>query len=150
MTSEKLSFDDSLREIEYGGFWIKTAAYILDLMFASVPWIFIGIFLSKEALDTNLANILLLIYWWLYNAIMESSSWQATFGKKVVNLYVVDQNMKRISFARATGRFFSHFFSLISCGIGYLMSAWTYKKQAMHDMICGTYIVEKYSMRDRL
>ena len=82
---------------------------------------------------------------WLYNALMESSSKQATLGKMALGMVVVNPKGKRLSFARATGRFFSKFLisSILTIGFGYILAAFTEKKQALHDMIAGTLVVNR-------
>lgn len=77
---------------------------------------------------------------WLYEALMMSSQWQATLGKRALGIVVTDENGGRISFARATGRHFATWISLLLF-IGYLMQPFTPKKQALHDMIAGTLVV---------
>ena len=58
---------------------------------------------------------------WLYCACLESSSqWRATLGKRALGIAVTDIAGGRISFGRATGRYFAHFISLLTLGIGYL------------------------------
>ncbi len=44
---------------------------------------------------------------WLYFALMEASVRQGTLGKIALGLFVTDLQGRRISFARATGRFFA-------------------------------------------
>jgi uncharacterized RDD family membrane protein YckC len=81
---------------------------------------------------------------WLYWALMESSTWQATLGKKALGLYVTDLAGNRASFGKTSGRFFA------GRGIGYvpsigglyylidcIMAGFTEKKQALHDIIAG-------------
>jgi uncharacterized RDD family membrane protein YckC len=80
---------------------------------------------------------------WLYNALMESSAKQATLGKMALGIVVVDLGGKRISFARATGRFFSKFLISSILLIGYILAAFTEKKQALHDLIAGTLVVNR-------
>jgi uncharacterized RDD family membrane protein YckC len=81
---------------------------------------------------------------WLYYALFESSTWQATPGKKVLGLFVTDLNGNRISFAHASGRFFAKLISgLIPFGIGYMMAGFTAKKQALHDLIAGCLVLRK-------
>jgi hypothetical protein len=65
----------------------------------------------------------------------------ATPGKKLLKINVVNLNGDRISFARATGRYFAKFFSAIIIGIGYVMAAFTGKKQALHDIIADTLVI---------
>jgi uncharacterized RDD family membrane protein YckC len=80
---------------------------------------------------------------WLYFALMESSSKQATLGKMALNLKVTDLAGNKIGFGRASGRYFSKFISSAIFCIGYVMVAFTEKKQALHDMIAGTLVTEK-------
>ncbi len=83
-----------------------------------------------------------LILGWLYSGYFESSEWQGTVGKKVMNLVVTDLQGNRISFARASGRYFAKLISgLIPFGIGYILAGITEKKQALHDMIAGCLVL---------
>lgn len=79
---------------------------------------------------------------WLYEALMMSSQWQATLGKRALGIVVTDENGGRISLARATGRHFATWISGLLLFIGYLMQPFTPKKQALHDMIAGTLAVK--------
>ena len=76
-----------------------------------------------------------------YFALLESSRLQATFGKLLLGIKVVDLSGKRISFARATGRFFAKILSGQVLLIGYLMAAFTERKQTLHDLLAGTLVV---------
>jgi uncharacterized RDD family membrane protein YckC len=79
---------------------------------------------------------------WLYYALSESSSWQGTLGKKMLNLTVTDLSGQPISFARASGRYFAKFITnLIPLAIGYILAGFTEKKQAIHDMIAGCLVL---------
>jgi uncharacterized RDD family membrane protein YckC len=80
---------------------------------------------------------------WLYEALLTSSSWQGTIGKRVLRLKVVDDAGNRISFGRATGRFFAKILSSMFFCIGFIMIAFTDKKRGLHDMLAGT-VVMKY------
>jgi uncharacterized RDD family membrane protein YckC len=79
---------------------------------------------------------------WLYEAWLLSSDRQATVGKMAVGLKVTDLNGQRISFARATGRFFAKIVSSMTLLIGFIMAAFTERKQALHDMIAGTIVLK--------
>jgi len=78
---------------------------------------------------------------WLYDALMTSSWIQATPGKAVFGLRVTDADGGKIGFGRATGRFFGKFISGMIFNIGYLMVAFTARKQGLHDIIAGTQVV---------
>lgn len=92
------------------------------------------------AMITYLALIVLM---WLYFAIMESSKFQGTVGKIAIGLVVTDMEGNRISFARATGRYFGKILSSLIFMIGYILAGFTQKKQALHDMLAGTLVWKK-------
>ncbi len=91
----------------------------------------------------NLGVIIYLVIPWLYYSFFESSNGKATLGKKALGIIVVDANNNKISFVRATVRYWSKYVSLIIFFIGYIMAGFTKKKQALHDIISVTYVVKK-------
>lgn len=141
-------------EYAFAGFWKRFIAYIIDsilftTMFAVLVFVLGG---SIATFDTNspesmigAMGIYLFYYpaWWLYFAFMESSSAQATFGKKAMGIKVTDRNGHALSFGHATGRHCSAFITQLTFTIGYLMAAFTARKQALHDMVAGTLVVNK-------
>jgi len=149
--------------VQYAGFWLRFLAYLIDSLVLSVPAVFlvflmfVGMAGSLSQIERRnevvpvLGSILFLILFyvllfaglWLYYAIMESSSWQATLGKKALNLQVTDLDGRRISFGRASGRFFGKLISGMILNIGYIMAGFTEKKQALHDMIAGTLVLRR-------
>ena len=78
---------------------------------------------------------------WLYAALLESSSYQATLGKMALGLKVIALEGHRISFARATGRHFAKILSLLMFLIGFIMVGFTRRKQGLHDMLAGTLVI---------
>jgi uncharacterized RDD family membrane protein YckC len=72
---------------------------------------------------------------------MESSGSQATVGKMMCGLRVTDTQGQRISFGRATGRYFAKILSALTLFIGYLMVGWTRQKRGLHDFIAGTLVI---------
>jgi uncharacterized RDD family membrane protein YckC len=79
---------------------------------------------------------------WLYWSLMESSKYQATLGKMAVGAKVTDLQGRRISFGRATGRYFGKIISGMILYIGYMMAGFTEKKQALHDMMADTLVIK--------
>ena len=77
---------------------------------------------------------------WLYEAVMESSSYQATLGKMILGMKVTDLYGNRISFARATGRHFAKILSAMILCIGFIMVGLTERKQGLHDLVAGTLV----------
>jgi uncharacterized RDD family membrane protein YckC len=78
---------------------------------------------------------------WLYDALLTSSPMQATPGKMVFGLRVATADGAPIGFGRATGRFFGKIVSGMIFNVGYLMVAFTSRKQGLHDMIANTVVV---------
>ena len=80
---------------------------------------------------------------WIYSAVFESSGKQATLGKMALGIIVTDLSGKRISFGKASGRYFGQFLSGFILGIGFLMIAFTARKQGLHDKLAGCLVVNK-------
>ena len=134
----------------YGGFWKRTAAYLVDSILVTVLTLAVIVaayFLSgSDTASTGFSIAAQGSSWlisWLYWAGMESGRAQATFGKQALGMKVTDLEGNRIGFGRATGRFFGKIISSILLGIGFLMCGWTAKKQGLHDMMASTLVVNK-------
>ena len=141
------------RTEEYAGFWRRFGAFIIDSILINAIYFGLGlIFLfifsaaSLGAYDFAFLLITCLIMpvsYWLYYALMESSSKQATLGKQALGIIVTDESGARISFGRATGRLFSRIISAIIFYVGFIMIAFTRKKQGLHDIMAGTLVILK-------
>ena len=131
MTAEK--------NVRYAGFWRRFIAVHIDLFvfFTLQICLYAGLSAIDETLIDTLTGIMQLSYlviYWLYFAGMESSGYQGTLGKVLVGIIVTDTDGNRISFLRATGRNAGKILSGLIFGVGYLLAAFTKKKQALHDM----------------
>ena len=134
---------DTATTYTYAGFWLRFVATIIDLIIVSVVSAFIGAIIAGGD-DTGTVSATLNLFGdWLYCALMESSRFQGTVGKIVIGLIVTDDEYRPISFGRATGRYIGHILSAISLGIGYLMAAFTARKQCLHDLMAGTLVIKK-------
>jgi len=89
------------------------------------------------------AGLVLAVAEWLYFALMESSNRMATLGKMAIGIKVTDLNGNRVSFGRATGRYFARILSGMILMIGYIMAGFTQKKQALHDTMASCLVVLK-------
>jgi uncharacterized RDD family membrane protein YckC len=141
---------------QYGGFWVRVLAYIIDTIIVnigvSIVSFAVGLGLGSQlrmglagpdtaGLASALTGGLLgLVGSWLYFALFESSSHQATPGKMALGLAVTDEAGNRIGFGRATGRYFAKILSSAILLIGFMMVGWTQRKQGLHDMIAGTLV----------
>ncbi len=136
----------------FAGFWKRFFAYLIDVIVFAIliAIIFFTVFSSNielASLNDESSDKVLLLYslyyllWWLYFSIQESSSAQATLGKRALGIKVTDLDGQQISFIHATGRQWAGILSSLSFSIGYLLAAFTGKKQALHDMIAKTLVV---------
>lgn len=122
----------------YAGFWKRFLAYLIDVIILGI----VGAILTSQ-MDEGVSSTVTTILGWLYFAGMESSSRQATLGKSVLGIYVTDLNGNQISFLRATGRYFAKFLSAFILLIGFIMAGFTARKQALHDMIASTLVLDR-------
>lgn len=153
-------------EVVYAGFWKRFAAVAIDgLVTAVASWIVqiplfvlagVGGAFGGDPFSTG-GSIAVIAFSYLvsiaiplfYYAWMHSSSHQATLGKMAVGIKVCRDNGERITFLRALGRYFAQIPSALILGIGYLMAGFTERKQALHDMICDTLVVDRWAFTDR-
>lgn len=140
----------------HAGFWRRCAAMLIDGLLVggammAVQAVFglgvLGAFrggaMRPGAIAGSAALLMLVAFGaqWLYFALFESSASQATPGKRAMGIKVVDHGGRRISFGRASGRYFGKILSGMILDIGYLMAGWTARKQALHDLLAGTLVV---------
>lgn len=153
----------------YAGFWKRAIAFIIDSIVISIPTTLISIPLmffkfkdfftliqQGDNADPGVAlnaimqfyglvillNLLGVIIFWLYYALMESGKKQATLGKMAMGIKVVGADGGRITFARATGRTFGKYISFAIMYFGCYMAGFTKKRQALHDLMASTYVVD--------
>lgn len=154
------------RHYEYATFWQRFAAALIDgVIVGGVVMVIMafvgGAFMATRGMDMfNNYNeisepeiIGLVLSWmglmfsfgighWLYYALQESSPRMATIGKRAVGLVVTDLEGERISFARATGRYFGKILSGMFACAGYIMAAFTERKQALHDLLASSLVMQ--------
>ena len=137
--------------MRYAGFWIRFWAYCIDSIIYILLCALFGLLVGLWSLITHtevgwpspppVYSVLSWLVWWFYYALFVSGAWQATPGKRLMGLRVTDLMGRRVSFARATGRLFSQIISVIIFFIGYIMIGLTEKKQGLHDMMAGTFVL---------
>ena len=135
----------------HAGFWRRCAAYTIDYFITFLASYVVGLVAgfglsvgqgaAGMMAAPTIGGFLGLIVGWLYFALQESSAKQATLGKLALGIKVTDSYGRRIGFGRATGRFFGKLLSGLILAIGFMLAGWTEKKQALHDMLAGTFVV---------
>lgn len=79
---------------------------------------------------------------WVYAGITESSALMGTIGKRACGLRVTDLDGRRLSFARASARYWGKVAST-PLFVGYMVAVLTGGRRALHDLIAGTTVQEK-------
>lgn len=150
--------------VTYAGFWLRFVALIIDTIVLGFAGAILTLpfgagfglhgllrgkafespdeWIGASGLFFKIIIIRTLLHW-LYYALLESSEWRGTLGKKALGLEVTDLNGNRIDFARASGRFFAKILSTLILFIGYIMAGITEKKQALHDILAGCLVIRK-------
>jgi uncharacterized RDD family membrane protein YckC len=157
------------RYVQFAGFWIRFCAWLIDQLIVGavlmIVWavlmlvFFVGVVvpvainggqMPNPEDDTvpilfvlaNLAfNSLGLVTPVVYYTLLEGSSWQASLGKRVVGIKVVNEHGYRISYGRALGRNLGKILSTMICLIGFLIAAFDDRKRSLHDMMAHTLVV---------
>lgn len=156
--------------VVYAGFWTRFAAYVIDrlilgvisgallvpfffllggaALLRGVPWEHLDRFDFPQWRGLIVVFLLLatggMVLNWLYFAYLESGEGQATWGKQFMGLHVTNLEGNRLSFAQASGRFFAKIISgLLPFLLGYIMAAFTERRQALHDMIASTLVLRR-------
>lgn len=142
-------------EVVYGDFGRRFVALMLDSIILSViSAVLIAVLLPTLVKATGgqaHSQWLLLVYpamllvSLLYWSVQESSSHQATFGKRALGIKVVDLDGRPIGWGRAVGRWFARLLSGFFFCIGYLMALFTARKQALHDLLASTVVVDRWA-----
>lgn len=152
-------------EVLYAGFWKRFAAYMIDYVILTASSMIIGAIVglgiggaaSLAGGGSTTAGVLsqllgaligfgisLAYYGWFH-----ASVGGATPGKMALGIKVVRSDGDRISGARSIGRYFATLLSSLTLLVGYIMAAFTERKQALHDMICDTVVVDKWAFTDQ-
>jgi uncharacterized RDD family membrane protein YckC len=150
----------------YAGFWRRVLAWLIDsiLLFTVQLALTAGVLVMvppddlPQFFDTTALvpqttrwlldlQVALLVYpvlgaiTWAYYAIMESSPAQGTLGKIALGLTVTNTHAEPIGFLRASFRYWLRTLSSLTLMVGWLMVAFTPRKQGLHDVLAGTLVL---------
>jgi uncharacterized RDD family membrane protein YckC/Tfp pilus assembly major pilin PilA len=126
----------------YAGFWRRFAAYAIDYVVVLLASAVLAAAAQTAGLvgDGARLSLLALAGYFLYCALLESSSLQATLGKRALGIKVTNRRGERIGFGRAAARFVAKLLSVLTMLVGYLLAAVTPRRQALHDLLAGTLV----------
>ena len=140
----------------YAGFWIRTFAGILDLVFLLPPVFLIAYFLSDSSYATinvgddwknysfdasgnlHLADLIAYVISIIYIAYFLASNKQATIGKRILGIYVGHKDGSRLNKNKAIGRAVASMITSATLGLGFIIVIFTKEKIAVPDFLCNT------------
>ena len=145
--SEGVHYDGALA---YAGFWVRFAAKFVDGLILGIPFLLVYSLAIYHAMQARRADEfgllpLLVQFGFMFVQMVYSivfvGRYGATPGKMLCKLRVVTADGGRVSYGRATGRFFAEMISGMVCYIGYIMVAFDGQKRGLHDHICSTRVI---------
>lgn len=141
----------------YAGFWVRIFAGLLDLVFLAPIFLLLIYFFSNSdyqmlqighsfrsySYSGSTSQVTTLDYLSyaisiLYLVHFLSSKTQATFGKRMMGIYVGNPDGSRLSSTKALARAVASMLTAITIGLGFLLVIFTKEKTALHDLICNT------------
>ncbi len=147
-------------EMRYAGFWMRVAAYVIDMVILTVVTLPLSIWLNFKmqqalafqggqtpnwaefagywAMSMAWSTGITILYGWLF-----VGRYGATPGKMLLKLKVVTEDGGRVSYLRALGRQGGQLVSSFTCMIGFLLPLFNDEKRALHDYICKTRVIYK-------
>ncbi|AGH95270.1 RDD family protein [Pseudobdellovibrio exovorus] len=127
--------------MNYTGFWRRFVAYMIDAVILAIPGLLAGGAIRHFGISISM-NVILGI---LYYPVFESSIMSATPGKALMGIVVLSEQGERLSFKAALIRHLLRFLSALVCYIGYIMQVFTKKRQALHDMLSESIVIDRES-----
>ena len=139
-----------MKEIRYGGFWLRFWASMIDslLLFIIITPILLHVYgfeflamggFSKGPVDFILTWVLpcvAIILFWHYKA--------ATPGKMAFNLLIVDsKTLQKPTTKQLIIRYLGYYVSTLFFCLGFLWIAFDKRKQGWHDKMAGTVVIKK-------
>ncbi|HSZ61240.1 MAG TPA: RDD family protein [Terriglobales bacterium] len=127
----------------YAGFGSRVLAKLIDDALIAVSLLIFDLALRSpfllgrsEQKRASIEGVIVFLVFCIYSALMESSKWQATFGKRTVGIVVMEVDGSRPSFVRSLLRV------VVQCiPIGYLLAIFNARRQALHDIVAATVVV---------
>lgn len=139
----------------YVGFWWRFLALIIDSIILMIAFagigLAIGVSMFTPEVDPTtgmpqISGLAMLVQFGgpiLYYGVMQASPMQATVGKMAIGAIVTDAAGNRLGYGRSFGRELAKIPSMMVLMIGYLMVAFTGRKQGLHDIMAGTLVMKK-------
>jgi uncharacterized RDD family membrane protein YckC len=133
----------------YSDFQRRLVANAIDLFFVGLSmlalrWL-IDHLIPGWYLDRSVVMLTPIAFCWLYFALGESSRWQATLGKRTMDIHVTDGKGDRITFTRASARWLAKCVTALLLCVGFVLIICTKRKRGLHDWLVDTLVVRTFT-----
>ncbi|MBO0684393.1 MAG: RDD family protein [Candidatus Dormibacteraeota bacterium] len=153
--------------LQYGGFWIRFAAAIIDGLIVGVPLGIIYVVVvsivtagvaSQATIDQNgqissgavgavaTAEVLMFAVIFVVSVLYFVILWArgATLGMRALKLQVVDaETGQQIGVGKSILRYIGYVVSGVPCYLGLMWAGWDSRKQGWHDKMAGTVVLQR-------
>ena len=123
--------------MEYAGFWVRFAAYIIDAVILFVVgaliWGFTDLSYAADCLVGWIIAVTYTVGFWTWRG--------QTPGKMALSVKIVRTDGRPVGPGKAILRYLGYYVSAIILLIGFFMIAFDSRKQGLHDKIAETYVV---------
>jgi uncharacterized RDD family membrane protein YckC len=142
------------------GFWLRSVAFLVDAGLVALlatggamlvdMAVQIGGTISSapeaglEWLETTATSLIVVLIALCYFTLFVGLHGQ-TPGKMLLGLKIIRITGEEVGYGRALVRWIGQCLGLLPLGVGFLMVAFSRRKQALHDKIAGTYVVRRPS-----
>jgi uncharacterized RDD family membrane protein YckC len=125
----------------YVGFWRRLFSAIVDILL--LVFILTALFLLLPQSTPRMDALIIILIGTLYYTILPTTNLQGTIGKLAIGAKVVDSNGNKISSGQSFIRFIGQIISVIVLFIGFIMIASHWQRRALHDLMAGTYVINR-------
>ena len=140
-------------EVEYGGFWIRVGAALIDsvlvmLIIVPIVWWIYGPERILGQSGSMIGGPVDVLISYVFPAVATVAFWltrQATPGKMLLSLKIVDaRTLGALSTPQAIGRYFGYYLSTMVFFLGLIWVGFDRRKQGWHDKLAGTVVIRTH------
>jgi uncharacterized RDD family membrane protein YckC len=144
---EPSSFD--INDVQYAGFWVRFAATIIDtILFVLITLPALSFYYGPDYwfAESMVLGMFDVVMNYVFPAVVVFLFWyykSATPGKMMLGLKVISLgDRQELSVGQIIGRYFGYYLSSLILCVGFIMVAFSDRKQGLHDRLANTTVVK--------
>lgn len=132
----------------FAGLGARCIAFFIDAFFLCVVWGAVALYAAPDGFPLPGWSFVVLAA--VFFTALTASPWQGSLGKKALSIKVTDLAGHRIGPGRAFVRFVMTCVTLATAGVGFLLAAWTPRRQALHDLVARTLVADAKAVPEQI